>query len=222
MIRVSDDGVGMTADTVPRLFDLFAQADRTLDRSKGGLGLGLTLVRQLVALHRGSVEARSSGLGEGSEFLVRLPLLEGRPIEGEARLPSPPADVALARRVLLVDDNEDAAQSLAMILTHHGHEVWVENDGSKAVAMADRVRPQAVILDIGLPGVDGYHIARSLRGRAHTAKVLSIALTGYGKPEDVERAFAAGFDYNFIKPVQPCVLHSLLLDKVLPSQDEAR
>jgi two-component system, chemotaxis family, CheB/CheR fusion protein len=210
VIRVADDGVGMSAEMVPRVFDLFSQADHTLDRSKGGLGLGLTLVRQLVKLPRGSVEARSEGLGKGSEFVVRLPLASvPAPVKADSLAPSA-ATPAGSRRVLVVDDNADAAESLALVLRLHGHEVWVANEGREALAVADRCRPDVVILDIGLPGMDGYHLVRSLKGRAHTAKATLITVTGYGQPEDVERARAAGFDHHLVKPVEPSTVNSLL------------
>jgi two-component system, chemotaxis family, CheB/CheR fusion protein len=202
-ISVTDDGAGIAPDMLSRVLDLFAQEDRTLDRAQGGLGIGLTLVRRLVQLHGGSVEARSSGLGQGSQFLVRLPRLrlpltlpsEQAPVE-----PARPADV---RRVLVVDDNVDNAQSTAMLLELAGHEVRVSHDGTGALVAAAQFRPDVCLLDIGLPGMNGYDLARHLRGRQESAGARLIALTGYGQPEDASRAKAAGFDYHLAKPASP-------------------
>lgn len=214
VIRVRDTGMGMPAQLLNLVFDPFMQADASLDRSRGGLGLGLTLVKQLVVLHGGTVEAHSAGLGQGSEFIVRLPLLDTGPgvVQGrgtDAVAPQPPAvpgtgpAPAGGRRVLLVDDNRDAAESLALLLRLAGHEVSVAFDGRQALELAGRCMPQMVILDIGLPGLDGYQVARNLRGAQGTAHALMIALTGYGQPGDVARAKAAGFDHHFVKPVDP-------------------
>ncbi|MEO3712433.1 chemotaxis protein CheB [Roseateles flavus] len=203
LVQVSDNGAGISADMLPRVFDLFSQADRTLDRAKGGLGLGLTLVRQLVELHRGEVTASSPGLGKGSTFSVRLPLLEPLP-KSPAQAPASPAvprASPLARRVLVVDDNVDAAQMLGAILQLHGHEVCLAFDGARALAVADQQPFDVIILDIGLPGLDGYQVARTLRGRAAMSGVTLIALTGYGLKEDVDRARSAGCDTHFVKPV---------------------
>ncbi len=202
-IRVRDTGMGIQQEMLAIVFDPFTQADPTLDRSRGGLGLGLTLVKQLVGLHGGSVQAHSAGLGQGSQFTVRLPLL---PWQASAPATVPLADKALpsgACRVLLVDDNRDAIESLAMLMRMDGHEVSLAFDGNEALVVAKRCRPQIVILDVGLPGLDGYQVARRLRGAKATAKVKLIALTGYGQPEDVARAHAAGFDHHFVKPVDP-------------------
>jgi two-component system CheB/CheR fusion protein len=208
VVRVRDNGSGIAPDMLPRVFDMFSQADRTLDRANGGLGLGLTLVRQLVELHRGEVSAESPGLGGGSTFSVRLPRLQ------EAlRPPGPRMDAAApegagpqSRRVLVVDDNADAADTLAINLRLHGHTVWVAYDGSRALALADELPLDVVILDVGLPGMDGYQVARALRGREATSGLTIAALTGYGQAEDVARARAAGCDWHFIKPVDIDVL----------------
>jgi two-component system CheB/CheR fusion protein len=203
LLRVSDDGAGISAEMLTRVFDLFAQADRTLDRAKGGLGLGLTLVRRLVELHHGSVEATSAGLGRGSQFVVRLPLMAGA---------APPAQTSGAplaprqgpgRRVLVVDDNADAVDSLAMVLRLRDHEVHTAYDGRGALSAAQSVLPDVVVLDIGLPDTDGYQVARALRSQRATSRATLIALTGYGQPEDVTRARAAGFDRHLVKPADP-------------------
>ncbi len=202
-VQVSDNGVGIAPDMLPRVFELFSQADRTLDRAKGGLGLGLTLVRQLVELHQGAVWAASAGLGQGSSFSVRLPLLPSPARIAQPR-PAPPlvpvAD-AHARRVLVVDDNVDAAQMLAATLKLSGHTVWLAYDGTRALALAEEQALDIVILDIGLPGIDGYQVARTLRGRSAMTGVVIVALTGYGQKEDVARALSAGCDLHFVKPV---------------------
>lgn len=207
-VQVSDDGAGISADMLPRVFDLFSQADRTLDRAKGGLGLGLTLVRQLVELHQGEVGASSPGLGKGSTFSVRLPLLAAC---GPGPAPAQPPDAvalrgAQARRVLVVDDNADAAQMLAALLQLQGHAVSLAFDGGRALALAEQQPFDVVILDVGLPGLDGYQVARTLRGRAAMAGVTIMALTGYGQKEDQAMARNAGCDRHFVKPVDAEVL----------------
>ncbi len=215
-ISVTDKGVGIALDMLTRVFDIFAQEDKTLDRAKGGLGIGLTLVRRLVQLHDGSVEARSAGLGRGSQFLVRLPRL---------RLPLPlpreqahaePCQSANMRRVLVVDDNVDSAQSTAMLLELAGHEVRVVHEGTGALTAAAQFRPDVVVMDIGLPGMSGYDVARHLRGRRETARVLLIALTGYGQPDDVFRIKAAGFDHHLVKPASPEQIAALVRGQLSP------
>jgi CheY-like chemotaxis protein len=218
VVRVRDDGDGMAPETLPRVFDLFMQADRSYDRKGGGLGIGLTLVRRLVELHGGSVEARSEGLGQGSELAVRLPILAPTNRESERRgSPEPalaPAAAAL-RRVLVVDDNVDAADSLALLLSLRGHEVAVAYDGPAALKTAGTFHPEAVLLDIGLPGLDGYQVASRLRRRRRTSKALLLALTGYGQEEDQLRSRRAGFDHHLTKPVDPQAIYDLL-DRPLP------
>lgn len=203
VIRVRDEGAGIAADMLPRIFDMFAQADRTLDRAKGGLGLGLTLVRQLVGLHRGAVEATSAGLGQGSQFVVRLPTL---PAGASAPGKGPTWDAQgphAARRVLIVDDNADALESMAALLRLRNHDVDTARNGDEALGIAERHPPDIAILDIGLPGQDGYQLARVLRGRTAMTGATLVALTGYGQPEDVARATAAGFDHHLVKPADP-------------------
>jgi len=210
VIRVRDTGVGISAAMLPRVFDLFMQADQSLDRSRGGLGIGLTLVRSLVELHGGVVEALSEGLGQGSEFIVRLPL--GAPPEpaqapAEAPLEGVGAGVEIgdeefgALKVLVVDDNMDTALALAELVETWGYQAAVAFDGPLALQLSRELQPDVVLLDIGLPGVDGYEVARRLRGEVGLDSALLIALTGYGREEDRHQAIMAGFDYHFTKPI---------------------
>jgi len=216
-IRVRDTGTGIQENMLSLVFEPFTQADPTIDRSRGGLGLGLTLVRQLVGLHGGSVEAHSAGLGHGSEFIVRLPLLHWQPLTPAK---APVVHKALPHgscRVLLVDDNRDAVESLAVLMRMDGHEVTLAYDGNEALSAAEQCRPQVVVLDVGLPGLDGYQVARRLRGAKATANVKLIALTGYGQPDDVARARTAGFDHHFVKPVDP----QAILDAMRPPEPDS-
>lgn len=211
VVRVQDNGCGLSAEMVPRVFELFSQADTTLDRSKGGLGVGLTLVRELVELHGGTVTAESPGLGLGSTFTVRLPLLAGEPAAAARPGSDAGARPAEARRVLVVDDNEEAAETLAAILDMDGHEVAVARNGQQALELAQARRPDVILLDIGLPDMDGYEVARRLRRTEATAGGLLVALTGYGQPKDIARAHEAGFDRHFVKPVDIDHLCALIL-----------
>jgi PAS domain S-box-containing protein len=210
VIRVTDTGLGIPAEMLGKVFDLFAQVERSLHRAEGGLGLGLALVRRLVEMHGGGVEAHSDGPGKGSEFVVRLPLLRN-PIPAQPRpKPDGDGDGPSCRRVLVVDDNRDAAESLAVLLRHAGHEVRTAWDGPAALDLAPGFRPEVVLLDIGLPGMDGYEVARRLRGRPELEHVVLVAVTGYGQDEDRRRSGAAGFAYHLTKPVEPAALQRLL------------
>jgi two-component system CheB/CheR fusion protein len=211
VLRVKDNGVGIAAELLPRVFDLYTQADQTLDRAHGGLGVGLTLVRKLIELHGGTVSAASAGPGQGSEFAVRLPLLEGeraapKPAAGAA----PGAKKGPQRRILVVDDNRDAAASLAMLLGLLGNETRLAHDGPGALEAAHLFKPEVVFLDIGLPGMDGYEVARRLRERPELAGTVLAALTGWGQEEDRRRAQEAGFDHHLTKPADPAALQQLL------------
>jgi len=200
IIRVSDDGIGIAADDLRGLFDMFAQVDTSLERSRDGLGIGLTLVKTLVEMHGGSIEARSDGPGLGSEFVVRLP---AAPVDTETprvELPAP-ASPRGSRRVLVVDDNLDAAESLAMLLAFAGHETRKAHDGIEAVKAAEQFRPDVVLLDIGLPVMNGYDACRRLRQEAWGRSMLLVALTGWGQEEDREQSRDAGFDAHLVKPV---------------------
>jgi PAS domain S-box-containing protein len=209
VIRVRDTGMGIPAELMPRIFDLFAQGDRTAARSEGGLGIGLTLVQKLVEMHGGSVVAASDGPGQGSEFTVRLPALEGSSARTSAPRSSLPRVARGSSRVLVVDDNLDNAKGLSRLLTLLGHDVRVAHDGPAAVEAARAHRPEIVLLDIGLPGMDGYEVAARLRGEECGRDSLIIAVSGYGQPEDLRRSKEAGFDHHLVKPVDYDLLMTL-------------
>ncbi len=199
-LTVRDDGIGMEPELTDRVFELFAQAERSSDRSLGGLGLGLALVRNLVELHGGTVACYSAGLGSGSTFDIALPLLDVTP--AASALPAAGAGRAPGTlKLLVVDDNLDAAATLGMLLEACGHEVIVEHDSAAALARARAERPDACLLDIGLPDMDGNELARRLRAQPETADAALIAVTGYGQEQDRQRAFEAGFSYHLVKPV---------------------
>ena len=207
IVRVRDSGVGMAPETIAMLFQPFVQAEQTLDRTKGGLGLGLALVKGLVELHGGEVSARSEGLGRGSEFMVRLPLDDRT---GAQPQPSAPSRPARTRRVLIIEDNHDAAVSLREALELDGHEVQVAHDGREGVALALAFLPEVVLCDIGLPQMDGYQVARALRAEGHCQDALLVALSGYALPEDQQRAVDAGFDRHLAKPPSLEMLKEIL------------
>jgi PAS domain S-box-containing protein len=200
LVSVSDEGSGISSELLPHIFDLFVQADNTRDRAKGGLGIGLTLVRQLVELHGGTIEASSGGIGEGSTFTVRLPIAVAPP--ASKTVASAPS-VRFSKRILLVDDHVDALEMYTVVLQADGHEIFQASDGAAAIDMFKQVQPDVAIVDIGLPTMDGYEVARAIRSEPHGRDVLLIALTGYGFPEDLERARAAGFDRHLVKPATP-------------------
>jgi signal transduction histidine kinase len=208
VIRVADNGSGIAPDVLPRMWEMFAQADRTIGRSHGGLGIGLTLVRRLVEMHGGTAEASSAGPGQGSEFTIRLPV--ARPPAAEAASSSESDSRPACHRILVVDDNEDGAETLATLLGLFGHEVRIAHDGAAALAVADEYRPDVILLDIGLPGMDGYEVARRLRDRDEFRATRLIALTGWGQDADRERSRSAGFDLHLVKPVDPGKLRELL------------
>jgi two-component system CheB/CheR fusion protein len=218
VISVSDTGIGIPPEMLPKVFDMFTQVDRSLTRSQGGLGIGLTLSRSLVEMHGGRIEARSAGAGRGSEFIVRLP--RARP----QRAPDDVEDLECGsnngskptgRRILVVDDNIDSAESLGLWLNLMGHEVRLVHEGLASVEAARAFKPQVVVLDIGLPDIDGYEVAHRLREDPAFSRVLLIALTGYGQDEDRQRCLDAGFDEHLIKPVDPAALEALLADQPL-------
>ena len=200
--RVKDNGVGIAAELLPKLFDLFVQADRSLARSEGGLGIGLTLVRSLAELHGGSIAARSDGADQGSEFVLRLPaaLSEVAP-DNEVRSGSQEKTAPRGLRVLVVDDNEDTARGMARLLRHSGHTVQVAHTGPDAIVAAREHHPEVVILDIGLPGMDGYEVAAQLRREECCKEAVIVAVSGYGQDEARRRSKHAGFDFHLVKPV---------------------
>jgi CheY-like chemotaxis protein len=210
VVSVRDTGIGIDAEHLPRLFEMFSQLAPALERSQGGLGIGLALVRGLVELHGGTVEARSAGLGKGSEFIVQMPILDSpmpapqEPVGGEKHLSGP------KRRILVVDDNRDAADSMVVMLRIMGHETSTAYDGLEAVQAAAAFRPEVVLLDIGLPKMNGYEAAQHIRKQPWGKGMALIALTGWGQEEDKRRALDAGFDHHLTKPVEAIALEKLL------------
>jgi PAS domain S-box-containing protein len=203
VVSVRDNGIGIPADMLPKVFDMFTQVDRSLERKRGGLGIGLTLVKKLVELHGGTIEARSAGAGRGCEFLVRLPVPE-QAVERIAspRPPQPARASTTSRRVLVVDDNRDAAESLAMLLKTFGHEVRTAYDGQEGIRAARAFQPDLMLMDIGLPGLNGYDAARAIRAESWGRRLTLVALTGWGSEDDRRRSRDAGFDHHLVKPVE--------------------
>ena len=214
LVGVRDTGMGIAPELLHDIFELFTQAERSIERSQGGLGIGLTLVRRLVEMHGGSIHAFSEGAGQGSEFIVRLPILQGQPEapEDEPALANETAEAIHAGpfRILVVDDNADAAESVAMIVKLSKHDVQVAHDGQTALEVAKVYRPHIVLLDIGLPGMNGYEAAKRLRQDPNLANTLLVAMTGYGRQEDQRRSHEAGFDHHLVKPVDVDVIQGLL------------
>ena len=213
VVRVRDTGVGIAAEMLPRIFEMFSQVDRSLERSQGGLGIGLALVRRLVEMHGGTVEARSDGLGKGSEFVVRLPVLVAADagaaswrLENSEKVAAGPK-----RRILVVDDNRDAADSLGMMLSLMGNETRTAHDGLEAVEAAAAFRPDVMLLDIGLPKLNGYDVCRRIREQPWGKGMVIVALTGWGQEEDRRRSSEAGFNQHMVKPVDPAALEKLLV-----------
>jgi PAS domain S-box-containing protein len=211
IVRVRDTGVGISPELLPVVFDLFTQGERSLSRSQGGLGIGLSLVKKLVELHGGKVEAHSEGSGKGSEFVLRLPvrneISKSLPHNQTATAPKK-AEKPLS--VLIVDDSVDAAESLRMLLGMSGHQVEMAHDGKLGIKMADEKKPDVMIVDIGLPGLNGYQVAERVRETPHLKGVVLVAVTGYGQEEDRRRSADAGFDYHLVKPVDPQKMEQLL------------
>jgi CheY-like chemotaxis protein/anti-sigma regulatory factor (Ser/Thr protein kinase) len=202
VLEVEDTGAGITPELLPRVFDLFTQGASGIERRSGGLGLGLTLVKRFVEQHRGRVEAHSEGPGRGSTFTVRLPRIDAPPASVRERADARPEPVRL--RALVVEDNRDARDMLRALLELSGHEVHEAEDGDQALEVAARVELDVALIDIRLPGLDGYEVARRLKSQGHPRRL--IALTGYGQPDDVKRAREAGFDAHLLKPVDPDAL----------------
>jgi two-component system CheB/CheR fusion protein len=211
VIRIRDHGIGMAPDTLARVFDLFAQADTGLDRAKGGLGIGLSLAQKLTELHGGRIDARSDGPGAGSEFVVRLPVAErGHVPEPHGSVISARARPDTTRPVLIVDDNADAVEALGLILEGAGYTVLRAYDGQQAIDCAKEARPDVVLLDLGLPRIDGFAVARRLREESWCERTLLLAVSGYGQAHDREQSAAAGFDHHLVKPVDYDALFALL------------
>jgi signal transduction histidine kinase len=212
-LSVRDTGIGIPRDMLGKVFDMFTQVAQSLERSQGGLGIGLTLVKRLVELHGGTVEARSAGPGMGAEFIVRLPERAAERAPRVAVVPETPRPAAARQRILVADDNRDAADSLAYMLRLAGHEVRIAYDGQQAVDLVETFRPALALLDIGMPRLNGYETARRLRKDAHGAGMTLVALTGWGQPDDRNRSLAAGFDHHLVKPVDPPMLEKLFHQK---------
>ena len=214
LISVRDTGIGISAEMLPRIFDMFMQADRSIDRSHGGLGVGLTVARRLVELHGGSISAASDGIGKGSTFTVRVPLSVAQPQAAEdltrgIELPA----AASPLRILVADDNRDAAESLAALLRMVGHEVRIAYDGVEAVGAASEYRPDAVVLDIGMPKMNGYDVAKKLRAEGAGKEMTIIAVSGWGQDADKQRSREAGIDHHLVKPLEPSALLRMLASK---------
>ncbi len=209
VVAVRDNGIGIPANALPGLFTLFSQVDQSLERAQGGLGIGLALVKGLAEMHGGHVEARSAGPGKGSEFVVRLPITAGTPQPGNDAPPPTPTTSA-RRRILVVDDNRDAAASLAMMLTLAGQDTRTANDGLEAIELAAAFQPDLVLLDIGLPKLNGYDTCRRMREQPWGKNMVIVAVTGWGQEEDRRRSQAAGFNQHLVKPVEYAALEKLL------------
>ena len=220
VLEVADTGIGIAAESLPSIFDLFVQAERRTERSRGGVGIGLTLVKKLVELHGGTVSAASPGRGKGSRFTIRLPAVADRPASPAAPETDPrPSAVA---RVLIVDDNPDAAESLSMMMRFLGQDVRTAFDGPSALEVAGEFRPAIVFLDIGMPMMDGYEVARRLRADPRTRNARLVALTGWGQHEDRARSEDAGFDEHLVKPADPLYLEKILVESLSGSGRRVR
>jgi CheY-like chemotaxis protein len=212
-LGVRDNGMGISPATLPQVFDMFTQVGDSQLKAEGGLGIGLALARGIVQLHGGRLEASSAGLGRGSEFSIRFPrsiLLAGA-IAGEASGPKPPSGSSRPRDILIADDNRDAVTSLAYLLSLAGHRVVAASSGQEALAYILRDRPDAIVLDIGMPDLSGYEIAMRVREQAWSAKATLIAVTGFGQDSDRRQALAAGFDHHLTKPIDPAALEAILV-----------
>jgi PAS domain S-box-containing protein len=212
-LSVSDTGVGIDPQALPRVFDMFVQVKGALHRVEGGLGIGLAVTKKLVELHGGTIEARSEGLGRGSEFVVRMPCVVASSASALATPASAPTLGSNGKsrlRVVIADDNRDAAESLAMLLRMDGHQISLAHDGVQALSMIKQLRPHAAVLDIGMPGMNGYQVAEQVRADPLSSQTMLIALTGWGQAQDLERAHAAGFDHHLVKPAGPSAVRALL------------
>jgi signal transduction histidine kinase/ActR/RegA family two-component response regulator len=209
-VRVRDNGVGISTEMLPRIFEMFAQVDRSLERAQGGLGIGLTLVKRLVEMHGGSIEAHSEGPNRGSEFVVRLPVALNQNATQPEAAGGEHAATRFSRRILVVDGNRDSADSLAMMLSILGNEVRTAHDGLEAVDLAATFNPEVVVMDIGLPVLNGFDAARRIRDQPGGNDIVIVALTGWGQEDDRRRSLEAGFDHHIVKPVDLLTLEKLL------------
>jgi PAS domain S-box-containing protein len=209
VVTVKDNGIGIAADQLPHIFEMFTQVDRSLEKAQGGLGIGLTLVQRLVEMHAGQIEAHSDGPGKGSEFVVRLPVVVEASVPPKADKRHE-GDMTSSLRILIVDDNRDSADSLAMMLKIMGNDTHTAYDGEEAVTLSDKFRPDVILLDIGLPKLNGYEACRRIRARSEGEKLVIIAQTGWGQDEDRQRTHDAGFDHHMVKPVDPNALMKML------------
>jgi len=212
VVSIKDNGIGITAEMLPQVFKMFTQVDHSLERSQGGLGIGLTLVQRFVELHGGTVQALSEGPGRGSEFIVRLPIVVEPPKAQTLPEPAASKPTTTGRRMLVVDDNRDSAITLALLLKMTGNEVQTAHDGLEAVAAAAAFGPEVVLLDIGLPKMNGYDACRKIREQAQGRGIAMIALTGWGQDEDRRKSREAGFDGHLVKPVVHAELMKLLAE----------
>jgi signal transduction histidine kinase len=212
VVSIRDSGVGIPADKLASIFEMFSQVENVQDRAHGGLGIGLTLVRQLTEMHHGSVEAASAGLGQGSEFSVRLPMQAAPSAKGSAAASPAPAKQSQRRKVLVVDDNVDSATTLSMLFSLLGHETRTANDGAQAIKVSEQFLPDLILLDIGLPILNGYEVASRLRAHPQLKDATLIALTGWGHEDDRRRTKEAGFDRHLVKPADLAVVKQILAD----------
>jgi CheY-like chemotaxis protein len=212
-VTVSDDGIGITPDALPHIWDMFTQARPALNQSRSGLGIGLSLVKGLIDLHGGSVIAESDGAGRGSTFTVRLPVASHQPAGEEAPMPATRTAQPTVRRILVADDIPDNLDSMSLLLGLMGHKVWSAQDGAEAFALAEVHRPELVLLDLGMPRMDGYEACRRIREQPWSRDMTIVAVTGWGQKDDRRRTLEAGFDHHVVKPVDPASLVSLLDEK---------
>jgi CheY-like chemotaxis protein len=219
VLRVQDAGVGIAPEMLPKIFDLFVQAERRLDRAQGGVGIGLTLAKKLAEMHGGQVEATSAGLGQGSEFTLRLPALaDEQSHRAEKATGGADATELPPRRVLVVDDSPDAADTLAMMLQLVGQDARAAYDGPSALCLARDFRPALVFLDIGMPGMNGFDVAHRLPEEPGLGGTVLVAVTGWGQDEDRRRSAEAGFDHHLVKPVEPDDVQKVLADPKLAAR----
>ncbi len=211
VVSVRDNGIGIPCEELAHVFDMFRQVDQSLEKSHGGLGIGLTLVRRLVELHGGTVNAQSEGPGKGSEFIVRLPLANGTEKKVRGQIAENKQEAAIPKfRILVVDDNHDSGHTLSMLLQIKGHEVRTASDGLEAIATAEEFRPEIILMDVGMPKLNGYEATRRLREKPFGKDIMIVALTGWGQASDVARSIEAGCSAHLVKPVDFAELERLL------------